>query len=473
MGHANHPQLRGNPPRDVPIDAPERSPRGDSAAARGAAATRTAATRTAATPAPAEKAAPTPSRRISSTASSKPTLRSIATDERRARLGIRHHLATKASGVTPADLVDDLVALHATDPASVFLSAAARIGAFRPDDLADALYTDRTLVRMLGMRRTMFVVPTGSASVVQHSSSDAVAARLRRALVKDLATGTELSNVTSDPAIWLAELDDSVIRLLRELGESTAIELSRTEPRLRTQLTYAEGKAYGGPANITSRVLNLLSAEGRIVRGRPAGGWFGSQYKWSPIEKWLPDGVPTLSADDARAQLVRRWLTRFGPGTMADIVWWTGWNLGDTRRAVAANDTALVGLDGDVGVVLASDLEPVAAPPPWIALLPALDPSPMGWSGRDWYISPDFRPALFDKTGNIGPTVWCDGRIVGGWAQRSDGAVVWRFLENIGATATSAVEAEAERLTEWLKGMRVIPKFRTPLEKELSAAEPA
>ena len=398
-------------------------------------------------------------------------MRTVSIDERRARLGVRHHLSAKARGISPAALVDDLVALHATDPASVYLSAAARMQTLHPNDVAEALYTDRTLVRMLGMRRTMFVVPTSSASVVQHSSSDAIAARLRRALIKDLATVADQPSITSDPAAWLTQLDDAVLRVLRESGEATALELSRAEPRLRTQLTYAEGKAYGGPANITSRVLNLLSAEGRIVRGRPGGGWIGSQYKWSPIEEWLPDGIPAFSADDAKAELVRQWLARFGPGTMADIAWWTGWNLGDTRRAVAANDTVRVDLDDEVGVLLGCDIEPVAAPEPWVALLPALDPTPMGWSGRDWYIKQDYRAALFDKTGNIGPTVWCDGRVVGGWAQSPDGTVVWKLLENIGTTATSAVEAESARLTEWLDGVRVIPKFRTPLEKELSATD--
>ena len=71
--------------------------------------------------------------------------------------------------------------------------------------------------------------------------------------------------------------------------------------------------------------------------------------------------------------------------------------------------------------MLAADTDPVPEPEPWIALLPALDPTPMGWSGRDWYLPAEHRAALFDRTGNIGPSVWCDGRIVGGWAQRPDG----------------------------------------------------
>ena len=390
-------------------------------------------------------------------------LRRITIQQRRARMGVRHHLAKPASGVAPAELVDDLLVLHATDPASVYLSIAARSIDIGPGQLSRALYDDRTLIRMLGMRRTMFVVPIPLAPIVQHSSTDAVAARLRRALVKDLAA------VVDDPGTWLAELEDAVVDLLGELGGATALALSKAEPRLRTKLVYAEGKAYGGPAAINSRVLNLIAAQGRIVRGRPTGGWAGSQYQWAPVEKWVPDGLPVVDAEQAREALVRGWLQRFGPGTLADIVWWTGWNIGETRRALAGIDTATVDLDGDVGLLLAADTEPVPEPSPWIALLPALDPTPMGWSGRDWYIEPEHRKLIFDRTGNIGPSVWCDGRIVGGWGQRADGVVVWRLFTDIGSAQAAKVAAEAARLTTWIDGVTVIPKFRTPLERELSA----
>jgi hypothetical protein len=92
----------------------------------------------------------------------------------------------------------------------------------------------------------------------------------------------------------------------------------------------------------------------------------------------------------------------------------------------------------------------------------------MAWKERDWYLG-EHRAALFDRSGNIGPTVWWDGRIVGGWAQRKDGEVVVRLLEHGGAEAAGAVEAEAERLRAWLGDIRVTPRFRTPLERELVA----
>jgi hypothetical protein len=92
----------------------------------------------------------------------------------------------------------------------------------------------------------------------------------------------------------------------------------------------------------------------------------------------------------------------------------------------------------------------------------------MGWSGRGWYLGEHGR-TLFDRNGNAGPTVWWDGRIVGGWAQRRDGEVAVRLLEDVGAEGVAAVAAAAGRLQAWLGTVRVTPRFRTPLERELSA----
>ena len=107
---------------------------------------------------------------------------------------------------------------------------------------------------------------------------------------------------------------------------------------------------------------------------------------------------------------------------------------------------------------------------PWAALLPALDPTAMGWRERGWFLG-DHGTALFDRSGNIGPTVWWDGRIVGGWAHRKDGEIAVRLLEDAGSEASAAIAAEAQRLREWIgldPKVRVTPRFRTPLERELA-----
>ena len=241
-------------------------------------------------------------------------------------------------------------------------------------------------------------------------------------------------------------------------------------PALRSRLALAPDKPYAATPAAGSRVLFLLAAEGEIVRGRPLGSWTSTLYRWSPMASWLDGGLADLDTDVAAADLVTRWLRAFGPGTYADLKWWTGWTAGLLRRALASVEPVEVTLEGGAtGLVLAGDDEPIAAPGElFAALLPALDPAPMGWQARDWYLGPH-RERLFDYSGNIGPTIWWDGRIVGGWAQRADGSIAVELLEDAGADAAAAVAAEARRVRDWIAGVRVTPRFRTPLERELVA----
>ncbi len=124
-------------------------------------------------------------------------------------------------------------------------------------------------------------------------------------------------------------------------------------------------------------------------------------------------------------------------------------------------------LDNGYGWLLPGDIAPVKAPASWAVLLPGLDPTAMGWQERDWYLGPH-RPVLFDRNGNVGPTVWVDGRIVGGWAQRADGEIAYELLEKVGKDAEAKVERAAKDLVGWLGATRVTPRFRTPLERRLS-----
>ena len=134
------------------------------------------------------------------------------------------------------------------------------------------------------------------------------------------------------------------------------------------------------------------------------------------------------------------------------------------RRALADVQAVEVALDGQTGYLLPDDLEPTEPVEPWAALLPPLDPTTMGWYERGWYLGAH-KEQLFDYSGNAGPTVWWDGRIVGGWRQGESGEVVIQMLEDVGAQGLRAIEAEAARLCEWLAGTRVLPRFPSPLSK--------
>ncbi|GAA2248545.1 winged helix DNA-binding domain-containing protein [Streptomyces indiaensis] len=389
-------------------------------------------------------------------------VRYIDVAERRARLALRHRLAGRARAGTPEEVADALVALHGTDPATVYLAVGARLAdpAVTVGETERALYEDRNLVRMHGMRHTVFVFPTALTAVVHASTGLAVAARERASLLKHMATAG------APDAAWLKDVEESTLAALARRGQATAAELAQDEPRLREQFVYAAGKSYEGTHTVSTRLLRVLGVEGKVVRGRPLGSWTSSRFRWAVAPEHAE-----LDTAGAQAKLLGRWLTACGPATEADLKWWTGWRVTEVRRALAAAGAEAVSLDGDTGYVAAGDAGPVPVPgEPWAALLPGLDPTAMGWQQRDWYLAPELRPRLFDGSGNVGPTVWWNGRVVGGWAQRPDGEIVWRLLDEdgIGRDARAAIDSEAQRLAAWLGTTRITPRFRTPLERELS-----
>ena len=90
----------------------------------------------------------------------------------------------------------------------------------------------------------------------------------------------------------------------------------------------------------------------------------------------------------------------------------------------------------------------------------------MGWQQRDWYLG-DYARLVTDRTGNIGPTVWWNGRVVGAWAQRKNGDVALQLLEDIGAEGTAAVEDAIAELTKRVGDIRFMTRFPAPLDREL------
>lgn len=386
----------------------------------------------------------------------------ISAEERRARLARRHRLAPEARGATPVEATQGVVVLHSTDPVTVFLSTWARTRTFAIGDLERALYEDRSLVRMLGMRRTLFVVPRELVPVVDAACSRVVAARERRKLEAFVAA----SGVASDPRAWLDLVSAAALRALAARGEASTAELTRDDPLLATRLRLGSGTRWEAEVSAASRILPLLAAEGRIVRSRPRGTWLSSQYRWTTIDVLGP--LRTVEPRAARAELARRWLGAFGPGTETDLRWWTGWTLRETRAALGDVHHVEVELDDGAGLVLADDLEPTPPAEPWAALLPALDATVMGWKERHWYLGPH-AARLFDTNGNAGATVWWDGRVVGGWGQLADGEIVHALLEDVGRDAEASIADEAARLRAWLGGARVTPRFGTPLHRELTA----
>lgn len=389
----------------------------------------------------------------------------ITDDQRRARLARRHALAEPVDSVVAAAVA--MTCLHATEPASVHLAAHARCSASR-DEVDRALYVDRTLVKQLAMRRTVFAFPRDLLPAVWGSAAARTASLQRAQLARDVAK----AGITADGPAWVQTTTEAVLALLRVRGPMSTLQLREALPALEARLVYAEGKPYGGETPVAPRVLTVLAASGAIVRGENDGSWKTSRPRWTVTTDWV-DAGPPLDEAAGYSALVRSWLRTFGPGTEDDIVWWLGATKAAVRRAIADVEAVEVVLEGGArGWLLPDDLADVPTVEPWAALLPALDPTTMGWKSRSFYLG-EHGDLVFDRNGNGGPTAWWNGRIVGGWSQRDDGTVLIVPAERLGKDATRALEAAAARLTDWFAGEVVRSIYQTPLARSQDLRAPS
>ncbi len=102
-------------------------------------------------------------------------------------------------------------------------------------------------------------------------------------------------------------------------------------------------------------------------------------------------------------------------------------------------------------------------------LLPGLDPPAMGWKERDWYVDPALVARVFDRFGNIGPTVWAEGQIVGGWVQRPDGEVAVELSTPLDRTHQLLLDEAIDELRAAVGDVVVRPRFPAPAQQALFA----
>ena len=384
----------------------------------------------------------------------------IDTDERRARLARRHRLLPEERTDDVALIADDLVALHSSDPVTVFLSAMVRMEHPSVEAVEDALYEQRAVVRHHAMRRTLWVA-TPDVVRLMHAAATHRLVRPEHARTAKLLAQSGVE----DPDAWLADARSQVLAALHEHGPMTARRLGERVPALRQPLHMAPGKKYAATVSAHTRVLLGLGFEGEIVRTRPTGSWVNGQYTYAAMDSWLTGGIGDLPERDAAREMAARWLRRFGPATTVDLQWWMGWTATLTRKALA--DCGAVGVDLASGPGwVAPDDEPVEPVGEWVALVPSLDPTTMGWKERDWYL-PDTAQDAFDTNGNAGPTIWVDGRVVGAWAQAADGEIRTHLFEKVSKAQRSAIDDRVWDLRKMVGDTRYTVRFPGRIQPQL------
>jgi len=376
----------------------------------------------------------------------------------------RHRLTVDGRVDDVAQIADDLVALHSSDPCTVYLSAWARMANPSIAAVESALYDDRSVVRHHAMRRTIWVMTPEVARLAHGAATAKIAAAERRRTIAALTDTTDIA----DPEAWLTDAFGQITELLLDHGPMTTRAIGNALPDLVVPVTFGARTKNPGSMSAHTKVLQGAGFDATLVRARPIGTWVSAEYHWSPTEHWLGQDIAGLVVDEAAPALLERWLQRFGPATQTDIQWWFGWTKTLTRSSLEAVAAVEVSLgEGMVGYLAASDSELAPDPGPWVRLLPGLDPSAMGWKERDWYVDTALVPRVFDQFGNAGPTVWVDGEIVGGWIQRSDGQVVVELARKLDRTHQQLLEDAVVDMQDTVGDVVVRPRFPAPVQKDL------
>jgi hypothetical protein len=356
-----------------------------------------------------------------------------------------------------------MTVLHATEPSTPFLSLHARVRELSVGDIEAALYDERSLVRVMAMRRTLFIVTRDLLPAVAASAGRRVADAERRRLAKE---ASELEGQLGTD--WIATASAQIVEHLTEREVSTP-DLRSELPHLGGTFTSAPGTKWSAEVSTMSRLLTILTASGDVVRARNAGHWRISKPTYTSMTTWLGEPMTPIEPQAGYADIVRRWLWTFGPGTEADLVWWLGSTKSAVRTALADVDAVPVELaHGTAAWVLPDDFADLESPPqpePWVALLPTLDPTTMGWRERTFYLDSAHTPYLFDAVGNAGTTVWVDGRIVGCWVQDDSERVQLALMEDVSRAARQLLDVEVARLDEFLRGEHITNVFASPQMK--------
>lgn len=333
-----------------------------------------------------------------------------------------------------------------TPPGSAALALHARVAGLPADALEAALRDDHSLVEILGMRISPWIVPARDVGVFTLGALPATEESLL-AVLHSLAPSLKATGITATEALRLAsqaaheELDG---RMLARGALSAA--MTRRLPEALCPWCRACGVRHVGES-----LFRLTGVSGVFVVGvRPDKG---SVY--ARTDQWLGAGAaPGPEGDDgaARATLLRRYLRCFGPSTLEHVAAWTGVTPADARRAWddASDHLVAVELEGRHAWLHADDVSRLdgLAPASGVRLLPPYDAYLDQRDRATLLPEKGLHRRVWAALGNPG-VVLAEGQIAGTWRPRKTGkrlSITVEAFAPLSQAIRDEVEAEAALL---------------------------
>ena len=351
-------------------------------------------------------------------------------EARRLRLASQRLDAQAQIGV--ADVVRNVAAIQAQDAVAEVLAVRVRAGGMTTVDVERARVRDRSVVRTWAMRGTMHLLPAEDLRWILRLVGPTMVRKFQR----------RHRELGLTPEVYARAVD--VMR--QALGEHGALT------RRQIAELWAE-HGLPGEGQAVPHLLCRASLEGIIC--------FGPTVKGKAIhvllDSWLESDCSQVA--DPGVELVRRYLSAYGPATPEDYGTWSGLPAAEFRRAFESIADELIGVDVD-GTPMwmprthAGLLEEVTADEkPAIKILGAFDPYLLGYRTRDLGVGPELLKRVHPGGGIIRPTILVDGRAVATWTRKRTGrklSICVSPFEALSEGVRAGIDREVEDIGRFL-----------------------
>ena len=342
------------------------------------------------------------------------------------RLG-RHHLLDRKPA-DPVTICGDVCGVQAQIMSAAYLQIWARNRSVSVNQIEDLLWRKRTLVKTSLMRQTLHLIAAEDFHLYISALRASRTAPVLRIMAKFGITEAEANNLTATIVDALA-----------------SGPMSRQD--IRAHVKKRASKRVGAWMEKVWSIMRLPVSEGLVCYGEGDG----NEAMMIRTEQWLPALArkKMLPAQEAQAELFRRYLRAYGPATMRDFSHWSGIGMAELKKNFPSlpNDLAeiddrfLLGEDGAV-VQRASSSDSVH-------LLPSFDVYLLAHAAKDHLLEPAFYKRVYRNQGWISPAVLVNGIVVGVWSYAPKGKrleVVVSPFRSIAKSVRTAIEERAASL---------------------------
>lgn len=355
----------------------------------------------------------------------------------------RHHLIERTPTGKAIEVIGDILGLNAQGALNYQISLWNRVADLDREFIHGALYEDRSLVRSWLMRDTVHIVPSALFSTLRVA--------LRSGLMEEWNRWTVRTGAKETPGSWEP-------RYQRVLDALAGENLTLNEMLERTGQSGTEAK------RDLHRLIREMSLRGLLCNAESSGPWYhNTQHKFARVDRWLPEvEYGSVTEEEAKAALVRRYLRSYGPASVSDFAYWTGMKVREANPifegisdslaevTVSGQKRKLLILEEDTESFLDADKEPNVA-----RLLPKFDALILGHRDKSRFIDPSTRSSIFLPTAEVAATMLMNGMIEGVWGMKKE-RKAWRIELS---TFREFADEERELVEKEIEGLRRFAGF--------------